>query len=609
MPKGKKKGQNVKIYARVRCLMPWEPKDVSLSVKGNVVRNSTDSRTNEYTFQRVFNVDITNEQIFKVIVEPMISNVLDGFNAVLIAYGQTGSGKTFSMLGKPKLDVIGLLPYMLKVLVETATVTKVELRAVEAFGHHVARIELYDLFDPDNQTKVWADKKGNTSLDMSRARRVQIKDMDDAYQQIIYAHAASHFAPTGKNPESSRGHVTFIATVHQNDPDDPASTLQSNFLMLDCAGSEGESAFTKEYIAQVDKTTLMARRLEAGCINNGLSQLQMIFNELRTRGKLAKVLGNGLRRVLHPFINTRTFLSVLFTLSPARNNAQSTESTMKFAVAAGMVKVAPVKMESKMNMDKLVDHLRSIIAKNDKSIEEQADAILELRAKLEMMKQDAVSAGELAADFVLSDDEDEEDGSGSDTERGHARLTDGTSMTTSLMRELSAWDEMDDGEDMELDEMFLAPATEGKALTEEELDRELSDGLKQMEEVATGDEIVKGALDGFGDDDSKSSDDKVKSAMEQLKATLVAAAGGDVDLEDFEAPARDTTILDALASMDTDSLDKVKVAEVCDKAFDKIDDNIGQQQKLKKSQGEMVSHLIETDEWLFGTLSEVLSSK
>merc|ERR1712038_1504065 len=62
---------------------------------------------------------------------------------------------------------------------------------------------------------------------------------------------------------------------------------------------------------------LLCRRLEAGTINTGLSQLQVICNELRKKGKLSHTVGNGLRRVLHPFIDTKTFLSVLFTLSPS----------------------------------------------------------------------------------------------------------------------------------------------------------------------------------------------------------------------------------------------------------------------------------------------------
>merc|ERR1719242_1487642 len=323
---------------------------------------------------------------------PMIDNVLAGFNAVLIAYGQTGSGKTFTMLGKPKLGVKGLLPRTLEQFVNTDSVYKLELAAVEAFGHHVAKIELFDLYRPHNQTPVWNDKKGNTGLKMQRAIRKEVKDIDAAYTLIRYAHAASHFAPTGKNPESSRGHVTFVAKVYQ-ELDGGANDLISYFLFLDCAGSEGESAFTEEFKASIDKTTLLSRRLEAGCINTGLSSLQIIFNELSVKGKLSKMLGNGLRRVLYPYINTRTILAVIFTFSPSVNNAKATESTLKFAVTAGMVKVQPVKAEVSLNVEKLVEQLRKHIEENEKAIEDQEAAILQKNNDPEMLKQELMVIG------------------------------------------------------------------------------------------------------------------------------------------------------------------------------------------------------------------------
>ena len=83
-------GVSLQIYARVRRLMPWEPKKVSLSVNGNKVQNKTSKVTNEYGFARVFKPQSENADVFKTVVLPMISNVMKGFNAVLIAYGQTG---------------------------------------------------------------------------------------------------------------------------------------------------------------------------------------------------------------------------------------------------------------------------------------------------------------------------------------------------------------------------------------------------------------------------------------------------------------------------------------------------------------------------------------
>ena len=89
------------------------------------------------------------------------------------------------MLGKPKLNVVGVLPMMLEYMVKQPSVTRVDLMSVEAFGHHVAKIALYDLYDPDNQTPNWGEKKGDTGLDMTHARSVQIADAQDAHDKII----------------------------------------------------------------------------------------------------------------------------------------------------------------------------------------------------------------------------------------------------------------------------------------------------------------------------------------------------------------------------------------------------------------------------------------
>merc|ERR1712113_823575 len=179
-------------------------------------------------------------------------------------------------------------------------------------------------------------------------------------------------------PESSRGHVTFVATVHQSG----ASAHEINtsyFVMVDCAGSEGETAFTPEFRARVTPQVLLCRRLEAGTINTGLSQLQVICNELRKRGKLTKTVGNGLRRVLHPFIDTKTYLSVLFTLSPSVNNAKATESTLKFAVAAGMVKVKPIQTKGKVNFKSLVAELKAHIEQQEQEIDNNNNKIEAIR--------------------------------------------------------------------------------------------------------------------------------------------------------------------------------------------------------------------------------------
>mmetsp|Transcript_40598 Transcript_40598/g.66716 ORF Transcript_40598/g.66716 Transcript_40598/m.66716 type:complete len:620 (+) Transcript_40598:113-1972(+) len=601
-----KKGQNVKIFARVRNLMPWEPRKTSLQVvPGNKLRNKTEKHTNEYGFNKVFGIDITNEQIYTDMTLPMIDNVLKGFNAVLIAYGQTGSGKTFTMLGKPKLGVVGVLPQALKEFVDTPTVYKLELAAVEAFGHHVAKIELYDLYLPHNQVPNWNDKKGDTGQEMAKAIRKEVPDLDAAYALIRYAHAASHFAPTGKNPESSRGHVTFVAKVYQEMGD--SNEIISFFLFLDCAGSEGESAFTKEFAESVDKETLLARRLEAGCINTGLSSLQIIFNELSVRGKLSNMLGNGLRRVLHPFINNRTIIAVLFTFSPSVNNAKPTESTLKFAVTAGMVKVQPVKAEISLNVGKLVEKLRKVVADNEKLIEQQQDSMFEKQTELDQCKQELALSGGNYESVKMQDAQDMRAMGFEGTEfqassNANLKGKDVSHLQKSVLDKLAYLDDdEDDGWDMD-DDFLMA----GGGDMEKDLEQQLNAAYNAAKKGQGAAKLLKEAVGVEYEEDEKGDEMNMDDLEAAMDDTLHM---GHMDIDDVTAQNEAVSeMMKDQVELNFDEMPMEEVAQKVTTIWSDIQENRSEQDGIKEQQKQVVGHLVETNEWLFAKLQETLGT-
>jgi len=385
MPVSADDNEYLKIYARIRKIMPWEPNKKAIKFTDkHIEANSGKQRNqkNSYEFSKVFDPSRNNKDCFDQICKPMASQVLAGFNAVLIAYGQTGSGKTHSLLGKPKRNVMGILPMVMGFFLEKdVTVT---LGAVEAFGHHVNKIELFDLFNDNCQSRSWGEKFCKTSLGEQEMVWVAPESHQHAAELVAKAQKASHYAPTGKNPESSRGHISFIVKVRQEIKEE-CQTIQSYFVIVDLAGSEGETAFTPEFKRKVDPSTLMARRLEAGVINTGLSQLQIIFNELKVKRRLSGMRGVGLRRVLHPYINTKCVLAVLFCISPSKINQRATVATLKFAVQAGMVKVKPVKEAVRTNWALLVKGLKEMISNLNNDIDDRENTIKEQEKEIQRL--------------------------------------------------------------------------------------------------------------------------------------------------------------------------------------------------------------------------------
>ena len=353
-----------------------------------------------------------------------------------MTYGQTGSGKTYSILGKVNQhnksntkSVKGLLTLSLEYLLKQPNVSHVELSTVETFGHHIQKIRLFDLGDTNNSNEKWDKKqpmKSSTKIKNANKIRLNEHNILETIQvynvhnypniktsetnirnntnttQIDYGwmvlhiqrlHGSSHFAPTGKNPESSRGHICYVTTVHMKyfiDDEEiginstlPSSTdLIAHWIVVDLAGSEGESAITDEFQKTAEPSEVMARRLEAWCINHGLSQLQIIFNELRGIKKKSESTGTGLRKTLSEFISNRSFISVLFTISPSQDNSKSTEATLRFAESAALVKCTPVKAEKKVNKAVLIAELRNFIQQQQDMIDEKNQRIAELEQQV-----------------------------------------------------------------------------------------------------------------------------------------------------------------------------------------------------------------------------------
>ena len=228
-PDSPSSGTHVKIYSRIRKLMPWEPTEVSCKrVNRSTVQNKNGRASSNYTFAKVFGMKASNEDVYKEICEPLVNRCLEGYNSVLIAYGQTGSGKTHTLIGKPNQSVTGILQMSLKQLILKSIESKSSkmnkkkdslellLSAVEAYGTHLGKIELFDLFNTTNKDPLnWRSKVGITSFDPNKLVSHKVSSLKECQTKIIEAQQASHFAPTGKNPESSRGHTVFVATIKQ----------------------------------------------------------------------------------------------------------------------------------------------------------------------------------------------------------------------------------------------------------------------------------------------------------------------------------------------------------------------------------------------------------
>ena len=93
------KGEVIQVFIRVRPPISKEKHENAVTTSGGqaiTVRSEKHDITCKY--DKVFDGTSSQSEVFDA-VRPLLSNVLNGFNACIFAYGQTSAGKSHTMLG------------------------------------------------------------------------------------------------------------------------------------------------------------------------------------------------------------------------------------------------------------------------------------------------------------------------------------------------------------------------------------------------------------------------------------------------------------------------------------------------------------------------------
>ncbi|XP_027707555.1 kinesin-like protein KIF23 isoform X4 [Vombatus ursinus] len=114
----------VGVYCRVRplsfpdqecCIEVISDTTVQLHTPdGYRINRNGDYKETQYSFKQVFGTLTTQKELFDVVANPLVDDLIHGKNGLLFTYGVTGSGKTYTMTGSPGEG--GLLPRCLDMI-------------------------------------------------------------------------------------------------------------------------------------------------------------------------------------------------------------------------------------------------------------------------------------------------------------------------------------------------------------------------------------------------------------------------------------------------------------------------------------------------------------
>lgn len=261
------------------------------------------------------------------------------------------------------------------------------------FTVKVGMVEIYmekirDLLYPEKANlKVREDK--NRGVYIEEMTESYVSDEADVYDIMRLGNSHRAISATNMNEGSSRSHMLFLMTIHQNNLHE-MSAKTGKLYLVDLAGSE-----------KVGKTGAAGQTLEeAKKINKSLSALGNVINAL-TDGKGHHHIpyrDSKLTRVLQESLGGNSRTTLIITCSPSAYNEAETLSTLRFGYRAKSIKNKP-----KINREYTVAELRMLLDKAEATIQDKDRRIKYLEAKLKEHGIPIPSETEIIPEKILED--------------------------------------------------------------------------------------------------------------------------------------------------------------------------------------------------------------
>ncbi len=277
--------QKSNVYVSVRIRPPTTDEQNYVNVVESVLGNQIHTYKNTtFSFNKVFNVDSTQEQVYNEIGKKVIENMFLGYNCCVFAYGQTGSGKTHTIMGTG--SDVGLIPRICENMFTETDVQRAKLiseynGSSVQYKFYVSYMEIYidcvyDLLtDIKDFSKLNVREDPKTGPFAEGLLMEEINDAKSALALIEKGNRKRRTAQTNLNNRSSRSHSILTITLKQYvkdiDMDHPREIISKTNL-VDLAGSER--------IILSGAINDQSLREEAIAINKSLTELNQIISKL-----------------------------------------------------------------------------------------------------------------------------------------------------------------------------------------------------------------------------------------------------------------------------------------------------------------------------------------
>ena len=335
-----------------------------------IIDNPSNFLPHPYTFDHIFDMDSTQEDVYKISAVPAVESLISGFNSTIFAYGQTGTGKTYTMEGfsydylSPKK---GLIPRAIE------NIFKYIENNSNSNTTFIIRVTYLQIYNESIDDLLKSEKK-HLTIRENHKKGIYVEGLsewavcspNDIYALLEKGAQNRTKAHTNMNDVSSRSHAVFTIILEQMKSFKGKKKFKCGKLnMVDLAGSE-----------RVKLSGASGKQLdESRRINKSLSALGNVINAL-TDPKIKHIpyRDSKLTRLLQNSLGGNCKTSMIAMISPYDGSFNESISTLNFAKRAKSIRIK-AHINEEVNQNALLSQYENELNRLRKELEEKNEII------------------------------------------------------------------------------------------------------------------------------------------------------------------------------------------------------------------------------------------
>ena len=317
-----------------------------------------------FGFDRVFDENTTQGDVYEATTRNLLDSVLDGYNATVFAYGATGCGKTHTITGtvqQPGVIFLTMQELFERISERTEEkVTEVSLSYLEIYNETIR-----DLLVPGgSKAGLMLREDANQAVSVAGLSSHHPQNVEEVMDMIMRGNEYRTMSPTEANATSSRSHAVLQINVSQKDRNADVNEphTMATLSIIDLAGSERASATKNRG----------ERLIEGANINKSLLALGSCINALCDPRKRNHVpyRNSKLTRLLKFSLGGNCKTVMIVCVSPSSQHFDETQNTLRYANRAKNIQTKVTRNVYNVNR-----HVKDFLVK----IDEQMALINELK--------------------------------------------------------------------------------------------------------------------------------------------------------------------------------------------------------------------------------------